>query len=92
MIENGSKNVVVLGRTGSANPEVQKLLQKYEGTDVTARALACDVGDKLSLVDALESIKDMPPVRGVVHSALILNVSGLDVPTNTGVENDKRNG
>ena len=77
MIENGAHNVILLGRSGGSGPEVQKLLKQYQGTDVCVRAFACDVGSRTELVNVLESIKDLPPVRGVVHSALLLSVSLL---------------
>lgn len=80
LIDNGARNIVVLGRSGGSRPEVQELLEKYDGSDVSVRALACDVGSRDELVQVLESIQDMPPVRGVIHSALILNVSH---PTDT---------
>nr|APX43987.1 polyketide synthase [Pestalotiopsis microspora] len=73
MIENGARNVVVLGRSGASGPEVQKLLAAYQNTDVCVRALACDVGSKEELSQVLNSIRDLPPVRGVVHSALLLS-------------------
>lgn len=76
MLDNGARNVVVLGRSGGSGPEAQKFLSKYEGVaGVTVRALACDVGVREELAAVLESIKDLPPVRGVVHSALLLSVS-----------------
>lgn len=78
MIENGAKNVVVLGRSGGSGSEVKKLLEKYQGTDVTVRALACDIGSRVELANIVESIQDLPPVRGVVHSALLLSVSSLN--------------
>ena len=77
MIENGAHNIVVLGRSGDSGPEVQKLLKQYQSTNVRVRAVACDVGSRTELANVLESIKDLPPVRGVVHSALLLSVSVL---------------
>ncbi|KAI0402885.1 putative polyketide synthase [Xylaria palmicola] len=73
MIENGARNIVLLGRSGSSGSDVQKLLNEYEGTDIRVRALACDIGSRTALASVLENIKDLPPVRGVVHSALQLN-------------------
>ncbi|KAK9782147.1 putative Polyketide synthase [Seiridium cardinale] len=73
MVDNGAHNVVVLGRTGASGPEVQKLLAAYKDSHVRVRALACDVGSKQDLGRVLDSIHDMPPVRGVVHSALLLS-------------------
>lgn len=77
MIDHGAKNIVVLGRSGASGPEVQKLLEKYQGTDVRVRAISCNVGIREELASVVESIKDLPPVRGVVHSALLLSVSLL---------------
>ncbi|KAG8415739.1 polyketide synthase [Metarhizium acridum] len=73
MIDNGARNVVVLGRSGSSGAEVQKLLKKYDATGINVLALACDVGSRAELAKAVESIRDLPPVRGVVHSALLLS-------------------
>ncbi|KAL9617355.1 MAG: hypothetical protein Q9160_007843 [Pyrenula sp. 1 TL-2023] len=65
MIENGAQNVVVLGRSGASGLEVTKLLKRYQGTDVCVRAFSCDVGSRMELASVLESMKDLPPVRGV---------------------------
>ncbi|KAI0456999.1 putative polyketide synthase [Xylaria acuta] len=81
MIENGAHNIVLLGRSGSSGLDVQKLLNQYEGTDIRVRAIACDVGSRKALANVLENIKDLPPVRGVVHGALQLNDKILENAT-----------
>ncbi|KAG5981019.1 Type I Iterative PKS [Claviceps digitariae] len=73
LIENGARNVVVLGRSGGSGPEVRKLLEKYQGSDVIVRAFACDVGSREQLAMVVKSIQDLPPVCGVIHSALLLS-------------------
>lgn len=75
LIEHGARYIVVLGRSGGSGPEVRKLLAKYAGTDVTVRALSCNVGVRDELVKVMEAIADLPPVKGVVQSALLLSVS-----------------
>ncbi|XPT04817.1 hypothetical protein M3J09_013889 [Ascochyta lentis] len=74
MIERGAKNVALLGRSGASNPNVVKLLKRYEGTDVCIRAFACNVSSRSDLVRAVEALADLPKVRGVVHGALELRV------------------
>jgi NADPH:quinone reductase-like Zn-dependent oxidoreductase/SAM-dependent methyltransferase len=76
MVENGARNVVLLGRSGATNADVVKLLKQYEPKDagVCMRAIACDVGSTESFKQALSAIADLPPVRGVVHGALFLKV------------------
>nr|R4WH05.1 RecName: Full=Highly reducing polyketide synthase ACRTS2; Short=HR-PKS ACRTS2; AltName: Full=ACR-toxin biosynthesis protein S2 [Alternaria alternata]BAN19720.1 polyketide synthase [Alternaria alternata] len=73
MIEHGARNIVLLGRSGASGPEAQKILNKFRNTKVCVRAVACNVGDRDELQNALESIKDLPAIRGVVHSALLLS-------------------
>ncbi|KAK7997329.1 hypothetical protein PG989_005369 [Apiospora arundinis] len=73
MIEHGAMNLVLLGRSGASGTEVQKLLGKYNGTKVCIRALPCDVGSRAEVEGVIESIKDLPRVRGVIHSALLLS-------------------
>ena len=77
MIDHGAHHIVLLGRSGSTGPDVQKMLKKYQDTTVTVRALTCNVGDRPELAKVLELIKDLPPIRGIVHSALQLSVSPL---------------
>lgn len=75
MVKNGARNVVLLGRSGSSRPQVRELLDQYEGSAVQMRAIACDVSSRTELVSAIESTRDLPPIRGVVHGALYLRVS-----------------
>lgn len=78
MVENGARNVVLLGRSGSSRLETQKVLGQYDNNpDVNMRAIACDVGRREDVVNALQSIQDLPPVSGVIHGALFLNVGCL---------------
>ncbi|KAG6016048.1 Type I Iterative PKS [Claviceps pusilla] len=73
LTENGARNIVVLGRSGGSGSEVQKLLEKFQGTDVVVRALSCDIASREQLATVVESIRDLPPVCGVIHSALLLS-------------------
>lgn len=75
MLDNGAKNLVLLGRSGDSRPAVKSLIEKHEGTDVTVRAYACDVGAREDLISVKSAIKDLPPVKGVIHGALYLRVS-----------------
>ena len=75
MFENGARNVVLLGRSGSSNAQVTELIKRYDGTDFQLRAIACDVASRSQLESALRDIQDLPKVRGVIHGALYLRVS-----------------
>ncbi|KAI0406425.1 polyketide synthase [Xylaria palmicola] len=75
MVDQGAKNVVMLGRSALSNPKVKAILKQYEGSNVCVRALPCNVGSRNDLERAVEAIKDLPRVRGVVHSAIALRDS-----------------
>lgn len=77
MLQNGAANVILLGRSASSNPEVGKLTSQYDcpSMGVHVRAVACDVSSRDSLVSALEAVRDLPPVKGVIHGAMHLRDS-----------------
>lgn len=75
MVREGARNIILLGKSGSSNPKVSKLLKQYEGTNIRMRAIACDVGSRGDLVRAAGAITDLPPVGDVIHGALYLRVS-----------------
>ena len=80
MLDNGAKNVLLLGRSGANRTEVAELLKRYEGSGVCLRAVTCDVGSQAELAQALKAIEDLPKVRGVIHGALYLRVSCTGIP------------
>lgn len=76
MFAQGAANVVLLGRSGSSRPEVAQLVEEFASkSGKTLRAISCDVGSRNDVQAALDSIQDLPPVRGIVHGALYLHVS-----------------
>lgn len=80
MSSKGARNIVLVSRSASINDKVQALIDELAtaGTNVTVKP--CDVSSRQS-VDALvnEQMKDLPPVRGVVHGAMVLRVSSPQV-------------
>lgn len=81
MADNGARNLVLLSRSGASSSGAQEILAKFQGSDVNVRALACDIGSRDALVSALDAVKDMPPVKGVIHSALVLKDKIFDHAT-----------
>ncbi|KAH9242477.1 hypothetical protein K456DRAFT_1905557 [Colletotrichum gloeosporioides 23] len=77
MLENGASNVVVLGRSATTNTDVAKLINEHDSpsTGIHVRAVACDVSSRDSLLAALEAVKDLAPVRGVIHGSMYLRDS-----------------
>lgn len=78
MSTKGAKNIVLVSRRASVNNNVQALIDDLALNGARVVVKACDVSSRLS-VDALikEDMKDMPPVRGMVHGTMVLRVSAV---------------
>ncbi|OJJ39118.1 hypothetical protein ASPWEDRAFT_149949 [Aspergillus wentii DTO 134E9] len=73
MSSKGARNIVLVSRKASVNDKVQGLIDELatKGTRVIVKA--CDVGSRQSVESLVkEQMKDLPPVRGVVHGAMVL--------------------
>ncbi|KAJ5938265.1 type I iterative polyketide synthase [Penicillium verhagenii] len=73
MSSKGARNIVLVSRRASINDRVQALIDELatDGTLVVVKA--CDVIDKQSVSTLInEDMKDLPPVRGVIHGAMVL--------------------
>lgn len=78
MSSKGARNIVLVSRSASINDKVQALIDELavSGTRVTVKP--CDVSSKPSVENLIKhEMKDHPPVRGVVHGAMVLRVSIL---------------
>ncbi len=77
LAERGAGRLVLLGRRG-ATPEAAPVLERLcaEGVDVMAEAV--DVTDEAALRAVLQRVRSAgPPLRGVWHSAGVLDDAGL---------------
>lgn len=76
MSSKGARNIVLVSRSAAINDKVQALIDELATSGTKVFVKPCDVASRQS-VDALikEEMKDLPPVRGVVHGAMVLRVS-----------------
>ena len=77
MSSKGARVIVLVSRSASnINDKVQALIRELAANGTHVIVKACDVSSKHS-VDVLinEQMKNLPPVRGVVHGAMVLQVS-----------------
>ncbi|KAK2628215.1 hypothetical protein QTJ16_002861 [Diplocarpon rosae] len=72
MAGKGARNIVLVSRTGSATGKVKELIDELAalGTSVVVRP--CDVADTSSVEKLIKELGGLPPVRGVVHGAMVL--------------------
>jgi acyl transferase domain-containing protein/NADPH:quinone reductase-like Zn-dependent oxidoreductase/NAD(P)-dependent dehydrogenase (short-subunit alcohol dehydrogenase family)/acyl carrier protein len=82
MADLGARNLVVLSRRGGSTEEAAAVITELSARGVKVVAPACDLTDEKSLAAALETARtSLPPIRGVFHTAMVLNdvlISNLD--------------
>jgi NAD(P)-dependent dehydrogenase (short-subunit alcohol dehydrogenase family) len=79
LIEEGARNVVLLSRSGANSDSAQAELKALQATGARVEAIKCDVSDGQSVLAMLSSVsKSMPPVRGVLHSAGVLDDATIE--------------
>ncbi|KAI0096862.1 hypothetical protein GGR51DRAFT_489918 [Nemania sp. FL0031] len=74
MAEHGARHIAFISRSGGARPEAQEVLEKLQALGVDARPFAGDIADKSQLQAVLNEIASaMPPIRGVIQGAMVLD-------------------
>ena len=74
IIEHGGRNVVLMGRSGAASAEAKKALEDLRMTGARVMEARADITDEKQLADVLADIdRTMPPLRGVFHTAMVLD-------------------
>jgi NADPH:quinone reductase-like Zn-dependent oxidoreductase/malonyl CoA-acyl carrier protein transacylase len=80
MVSKGAKNIVLLSRSGELRGKAKEQIDELNtgGANIVVRS--CDVANRAS-VDQLISggLADLPPVRGIVHGAMVLHVRRCEI-------------
>lgn len=80
MVTKGARNIVLVSRTGSVTGKVKELVDELGTLGANIVVRSCNVVNRAEVDELIESgLKDLPPVRGVVHGAMVLRVSLLDL-------------
>jgi len=76
LIEHGAKFLVFLSRSGAKSTDAQKFMAKLVISNVVAKSYACDISDEGALKGVLQQCsEEMPPIKGIIQSAAVLNDS-----------------
>ena len=87
LAEHGARHLALLGRRGAATPGADAALAGFALTGAEARAYACDVADERAVAAVLKDIRaGMPPLRGIVHAAMVLDDALLSDLTRERIE------
>jgi acyl transferase domain-containing protein/NADPH:quinone reductase-like Zn-dependent oxidoreductase/acyl carrier protein len=70
----GARNLVLISRSGPAADSAREAVTALTASGVRVHAAACDVTDRKALEQLLDHIaRDMPPLRGIVHAAVVID-------------------
>ena len=77
LAKNGAKFIVLASRSGLSSTSARTLVEDIEALDngVTVAVRKCDVGNRAHLEELIQGIHGiMPPIKGVIHGAMVLRV------------------
>src|SRR5260370_22617197 len=74
LVRHGARHLALLSRRGAAaTPDGETILGQFAAAGVSVVAPVCDVADEATVLGTLASIEaHMPPVRGIVHAAMVI--------------------
>src|SRR5690606_16120871 len=74
LADRGARHLVMVGRKGAASADAAAAVASLRKRGVNVMEAACDVGDRKQMEELFERIsRDMPPVCGVMHAAMVLD-------------------
>lgn len=75
MADRGAKNLILLNRSGLAKESAQATVQELSNKGVQIDIHACDISNESEVKQMFLDISwGAPPVRGIVHGAMVLKV------------------
>jgi len=76
MVEQGAKNLVLVGRRGIHSQETQDAVNALIALGAKIKVTAADIGDPDQVASILADVEEtMPPLRGIMHAAMFLEDS-----------------
>lgn len=80
LAQRGAKNIIVLSRSANAE-KIRPFAEEMQHMGCKIYPVASDISDSVSMARALEDCRsNMPPVRGVIQGAMVLQVCNATCP------------
>lgn len=74
MTDNGARNLIFASRSGLAKQEARELVKELKERGFIVEVFSCDISDSSQLKYSLAQANSMPPIRGVIQGAMVLQV------------------
>lgn len=76
MVNKGAKHIVLLSRSGAVRGKALEQIEALQNTGAQIVIRRCDVANRLDVEELMSiGLQGMPPVRGIIHGAMVLHVS-----------------
>jgi NAD(P)-dependent dehydrogenase (short-subunit alcohol dehydrogenase family)/aryl carrier-like protein len=73
MADHGARHLALMGRSGAKSAEAKQLVKELEADGVNVAVIQGDISREQDVAAAFRQIAGtMPPLRGVLHSAMVL--------------------
>jgi NAD(P)-dependent dehydrogenase (short-subunit alcohol dehydrogenase family) len=82
-ISRGARHIVLLSRKDTVSVEVAQLIKESQQLGASIYVKRCDAAEKDDVDNLLaELAQTLPPIRGVIHAAMVLKVTLLQPTLN----------
>ncbi|KAJ4865372.1 KR domain-containing protein [Trichoderma breve] len=73
MVRRGARHIILLSRRGKVTDDLSKLKKESRKLGASIYVVPCDVADEKSVRALVEELQeDLPPIRGIIHAAMVL--------------------
>ena len=74
LLERGARHFALVGRRGLRTPGASAAIGLLEAAGASVKVIGCDIADRDALEGALQEVRQtMPPIRGVVNAAMVVD-------------------
>lgn len=73
MAKNNARNIVLIGRNGAKTPKAKSVVKELMALNVNVIVKSLDITDENAVLNMITEIKnELPPIKGVLHAAMVL--------------------
>ncbi len=73
LVARGARHLALSSRKGIADADTGEAIERWTRKGVMVSLHACDVTNEAALAGLLRQLRDVAPIRGVVHAAMVLD-------------------
>jgi len=75
MVGRGAKHIVLISRSGTMKGKAKEQINELNAAGANIVVRRCNVADKADVESLVSTgLIDLPPVQGLIHGAMVLNV------------------